>query len=52
MGSLGQSPFLEIWCFWDSMLGALGLRLFKPRDVEMVDFEGIGLTSGSIFGHF
>ena len=25
-GSLGQSPFLEIWCFWDSMLGALGLR--------------------------
>ena len=26
LGSLGQTPFLEIWCFWDSLLGALGLR--------------------------
>ena len=33
---------------WDSMLGALGHR-FGSLDV---DFEGLGLTLGSIFGDF
>ena len=51
-GSLGQSPFLGIWCFWDSMLGALGLHFGSLEPSQRVDFGGLGLTSGSIFGDF
>ena len=33
-------------------VGSSGAPLLKPGDVQMVDFEGLGLTSGSIFGDF
>ena len=33
-------------------VGRSGALFWKPRDVEMVDFKGLGLTSGSIFGDF
>ena len=33
-------------------VGRSGAPFWKPRDVQMVDFEGLGLTSGSIFGDF
>ena len=29
-----------------------GAPFWKPRDVQMVDFKGLGLTLGSIFGDF
>ena len=29
-----------------------GAPFWKPGDVQMVDFKGLGLTSGSIFGDF
>ena len=28
-----------------------GAPFWKPGDVQMVDFNGLGLTSGFIFGH-
>ena len=33
-------------------VGSSGALFWKPGDVQMVDFEGLGLTSGSIFGDF
>ena len=33
-------------------VGSSGTPFLKPGDVQMVDFEGLGLTSGSIFGDF
>ena len=33
-------------------VGHSGPPFWKPRDVQMVDFKGLGLTSGSIFGDF
>ena len=33
-------------------VGSSGAPFWKPEDVQMVDFEGPGLTSGSIFGDF
>ena len=33
-------------------VGSSGAPFWKPRDVEMLDFKGLGLTSGSIFGDF
>ena len=33
-------------------VGRSGAPFWKPRDVKMFDFEGLGLTSGSIFGDF
>ena len=33
-------------------VGRSGAPFWKPRDVQMVDFKGLGLTSGSIFGDF
>ena len=37
---------------WDSMLGALGHRFGSLDASKRVDFEGLGLTLGSIFGDF
>ena len=33
-------------------VGRSGALFWKPRDVQMVDFKGFGLTLGSIFGDF
>ena len=33
-------------------VGSSGAPLWKPEDVQMVDFEGLGLTSGSTFSDF
>ena len=33
-------------------VGSSGAPFWKPGDVQRVDFEGLGLTSGSIFGDF
>ena len=33
-------------------VGRSGAPYWKPGDVQRVDFEGLGLTSGSIFGDF
>ena len=33
-------------------VGSSGAPFWKPRDVKMVDVEGLGLTLGSIFGDF
>ena len=33
-------------------VGGSGAPFWGPGDVQSVDFEGVGLTSGSIFGDF
>ena len=33
-------------------VGHSGAPFWKPGDVQRVDFEGLGLTLGSIFGDF
>ena len=33
-------------------VGSSGAPFWKPGDVQRVDFEGLGLTLGSIFGDF
>ena len=33
-------------------VGSSGAPFWKPGHVQRVDFEGLGLTSGSIFGDF
>ena len=33
-------------------VGSSGAPFWKPGDVQMAGFEGLGLTSGSIFGDF
>ena len=33
-------------------VGSSGAPFWKPGDVQMVDFEGLGLTPGSIFPDF
>ena len=51
LSSVGQRLFLEI-CFLGFHVGGSGAPFLKPGDDQMVDFEGLGLTSGSNFYDF
>ena len=33
-------------------VGSSGAPFWKPGDLQRIDFEGLGLTPGSIFGDF
>ena len=49
LGYLGQTPFSEIWRSLGFHFGRSRAAFWKPGDVQMVDFEGPGLTLGSIW---
>ena len=33
-------------------VGSSGAPFWNPGDIQMIDFDGLGLTSGSIFSDF
>ena len=52
LGFPGPDPILGNLVFLGFHVESSGAPLWKPGDVQRVDFEGLGLTSGSIFSDF
>ena len=51
-GFLGPESIFGNLVFLGFDVGRSGAPFWKPRDVHIVEFEGLGLTSGSIFNDF
>ena len=52
LGFPGPESIFGNQVFLGFHVGSSGASFWKSGDVQRVDFEGLGLTSGSIFGDF
>ena len=52
MGFPGPESIFGNLVFLGFVVGRSGAPFLKPGDLQKIDFEGLGLTPGSIFGDF